>query len=532
MIKLLVKKQMTEIFRAYFYDAKKNKKRSALGTALFFLLYLVIMVGVLGGMFGALAMELCEPMAVAKVSWLYFLIMGLIAIALGTFGSVFNTFTSLYLSKDNDLLLSMPIPVVNIMIARLVSVFLLGLMYSATVSLPTVIVYWLKVGPSLGSVLGGLNYILMIAVFDLVLSCVLGWVVARLSLKLKNKSFVTVFISLVFIGLYYFVYFQAQQMISDIVINASLYGAKLQGTSLLLYSFGRMGLGHVGSNLGVSAIVMAMAAIVCYVINRSFIVIATSQATVTKVKYQAKKVKQKGLFAAIFGKELARFTASSTYMLNCGLGTVFLPVMGVGLLVKSQTISASINRMFEGDQDIVFLILCTMMCVAAAMNDMTAPSISLEGKNIWIAQSLPVPAKLFLQAKIALQLLITAIPLVFTAVCAAIVVDGTVLQRIILIILPLLMEVFFACFGLVLGLLFPNLKWTNEISPIKQSLSVFIAIFGGWVLAAGMLAGYLLTNWSLGVESYVAIYGGVIVIGVILSYMWIVTKGVKRYEQL
>lgn len=28
MFRILLKKQMTEIFRAYFYDAKKNKKRS------------------------------------------------------------------------------------------------------------------------------------------------------------------------------------------------------------------------------------------------------------------------------------------------------------------------------------------------------------------------------------------------------------------------------------------------------------------------------------------------------------------------
>ena len=28
MVKILLKKQFTEIFRAYFYDAKKNKARS------------------------------------------------------------------------------------------------------------------------------------------------------------------------------------------------------------------------------------------------------------------------------------------------------------------------------------------------------------------------------------------------------------------------------------------------------------------------------------------------------------------------
>ena len=46
-----------------------------------------------------------------QVSWLYFALMGGLGLCLGAFGSVFNTFSSLYLAKDNDLLLSLPIPV-------------------------------------------------------------------------------------------------------------------------------------------------------------------------------------------------------------------------------------------------------------------------------------------------------------------------------------------------------------------------------------------------------------------------------------
>ena len=39
MVGILVKKQMAEIFRGYFYDAKKNKKRSKISTILFILMY-------------------------------------------------------------------------------------------------------------------------------------------------------------------------------------------------------------------------------------------------------------------------------------------------------------------------------------------------------------------------------------------------------------------------------------------------------------------------------------------------------------
>lgn len=86
MFGLLLKKQLTEIFRGDFHDVKKNKKRSVVSTIGFFILYLFLMVGVVGGMFVYLSITLCKPMHAAKMSWLYFIIMALLAIVLGTLG--------------------------------------------------------------------------------------------------------------------------------------------------------------------------------------------------------------------------------------------------------------------------------------------------------------------------------------------------------------------------------------------------------------------------------------------------------------
>ena len=126
MLGLLLKKQLTEVFRSYFYDAKKNKMRSKPAIALWIVFFVVIMVGVLGGMFTVLSLSLCGSLVMADMGWLYFVLMGGIAILLGAFGSVFNTYAGLYLAKDNDLLLSLPIPVGTIMAARLLNVFLLS----------------------------------------------------------------------------------------------------------------------------------------------------------------------------------------------------------------------------------------------------------------------------------------------------------------------------------------------------------------------------------------------------------------------
>ena len=52
---------------------------------------------------------------------------------------------------------------------------------------------------------------------------------AKISLKLKNKSVITVFVSIMFLAAYYFVYFKAQSLISELIANAAVYGEKDQG---------------------------------------------------------------------------------------------------------------------------------------------------------------------------------------------------------------------------------------------------------------------------------------------------------------
>lgn len=155
-------------------------------------------------------------------------------------------------------ILSLPIPVNVIMASRLLSVYLMGLMYSLVVILPAVIVYWVTVSASAGVIFGCLLLVLLISVFVLTLSCAFGWVVAKISLKLKNKSFITVVVSLAFIGGYYFFYFKAQTLIQDFLANAGVYGEKIKGAAYPLYLFGRVGVGDGFAMAVVSAVIPAL----------------------------------------------------------------------------------------------------------------------------------------------------------------------------------------------------------------------------------------------------------------------------------
>ena len=531
MLKLLVKKQLFEIFRSYFYDAKKNKARTKGATIGYIVMFVLLMVCLLGTMFGVLSNTMCGPLAGMGMDWLYFVIMGMMAVFLGAFGSVFNTYSGLYLAKDNDLLLSMPIPVRVIMTSRLLSVYLMGLMYSGIVILPAILVYWFTVPVTAGRILGGVVLLVDISLFVLTLSCALGWVVAKISLKLKRKSFITVIVSLVFFGLYYFVCFRSQAMITDLLLNAEDVGNRIKGI-YPLYLFGRVGCGDGVAMLIVSAVVIALLALVWYLIARSFLHIATASGNTAKTVYHEKAVKPVSADAALLRKELGRFTSSPLYMLNCGLGTVFLVVLAVLALIKGREVFLMMNALFAGGEGFVTVLAALCLCLLAGSNDISTPSVSLEGKSLWIAQSLPIDPWQALRAKLRMHLLITELPLVACAVCVAAVSGAALPEIVMMLVTPMVYVVLSAAFGLFMGLKRPNLNWTSEVAPIKQGLAVFLSMFVGWLVAVALGFLYYALMARVGAVAFLLAVTALFAVLALVLVRWLKTSGAKIYQHL
>lgn len=532
MLKILVKKQLAEVFKRYFYDAKKNKMRSKWAVAAWFVFFFVIMVGLLGGMFSFLAMTLCKGLVSAEMGWLYFLLMSGIAIVLGAFGSVFNTYSGLYLSKDNDLLLSMPIPVRTIIASRLINVYLMGTMYASIVLLPSLIVYWVMAGITAARVICGIILYLIVTSIVMLLSCFLGWVVAKISLKLKNKSYITVLISLVCIGAYYFFYFKAQDLIREMILNAVMYGEKIKGASYGLYLFGRIGEGDWLAAAVFSVVTAVLCAAVWMILSRSFLNIATSDGKTEKVRYVEKSVKEKSAFAALLGKEFGRFISSANYMLNCGLGIIMIPAFGILFLLRGAMVLDVFNEIFSMRPGITEIILCTALCALAAMIDPAVPSVSLEGKSLWIPQSLPVQPKTVLRAKSALQLILSVPPMLFAVICVTAIMRNPPAEKLMICLVPLLYTVFYTAFGSYLGIKMPIINWTNETTPIKQSGYIAIAIFSSWAVTIVFAGLYIWKGYQLGIVRYLALWAVLLAAVSLILFRWLDTKGSRRFAEL
>ncbi len=531
MLKTLLKKQLLELNRNFFYDRKKDKGRSKVTSALLIAAYAFLMVFVVGAMFAALSFSMCGALLGAGMGWLYFAILSMLAIAFGVFGSVFNTFSGLYQAKDNDLLLSLPIPVRYIMITRLLGVYLMGLMFSAVVIVPAIVVYFIMTPVTAAVVIGSIALILMVSVIVLILSCALGWVVAKINRRLKNKSFITVVISLAFLSAYYILYFNGTKLLQSLIANMQTVGMKIKGAAYPLYLLGRAGEGNLAALLIMSASVLALLALTCFVLSRSFINIATASGGAVKIKYKDTAVRTKSAYGALLGKEFRRFTSSPNYMLNCGLGTLFITAAAVLLLVKGEWLRGTLQDVF-GNTETASVLLAGGICMLASMNDMTAPSVSLEGKSLWIVRSLPVTAWQVLKAKLALQLLLTGIPVLLCGVCGIVALRPSFGIGMLFVLLPMLYVLLSACFGLFVNLKKPNLTWSNEIIPIKQSMGVVLVLFGGWGYTILLIGIFLLGGYMLGVTAYLAIAAAITALASALLYHWLRKRGTVEFEAL
>ena len=532
MFKVLVKKQLAEIFKGYFYDAKRNRMRSKGAIVAWFAFFIVLIVGLFGGMFTALSLSLCGGLSQADAGWLYFAVMGAIAILMGTFGAVFNSYAALYLARDNDLLLSLPIPARDIIASRLASVYLLGLLYSAVTLIPALVVYWVLVRPGAVAVICGIVLLLIVSAIVLSLSCLLGWVVARISRKLRNKGIIIVIIALVCFALYFAGYALAGQMIQSLVVSVTTHGARADGLARIVYAFGSVGEGNVMSTMLCLAVAAALFALTWWIMLRSYLSIVTATGASEKIRYVERRAKQKTPFKALFGKELTKFKSSPNYMMNTGIGIVFMVIAGVVVLINAEAINGLIAKAGGGNSGLVCVLACGVLCLCATANDIVAPSVSLEGKSIWVLQSLPMEAKVVLRAKAAVHFVLTVVPLAFAVACVAISLDVPVVSKALMCIVPFACVALSTMAGSFFGVKMANLAWTNELMPIKQGAAVGFTLFGCWGVIVVFVGLYFLVGRFIDVTAYLAIWAVLFVAVAVWLLHWLDTEGARLFADL
>ena len=540
MLKALLKKEFMALTAGITNDRRKGTRRSKGGiigmAVLFIVCYISIGTAFLG--FSA-AFSAILPDRL----WLYMAMSGLSSLVISVIGSVFMTYSMLYKAKDNEMLLALPIPPGKLLLSKMASIYIMALLFAALPIIPALIIYWTGgYGATVASGIFSILSIFFIALMGTALACILGWLVALVVGLFPKKNALIVIATLVFLGAYYFIYFRINAILRNILANIDTVEGKISG---YIYPFYKMGKGCAGdfvSFLIFAVICVVFFAIVYYVLSRTFFKIATRTEKTRTVEYKEKKTDLQSMPSALFRKELKHYLGSPAYMLNCSMGILFIVVAAVALLIKAGAVR-EIMEMLEYQlggalaglpfKGLVMLVLAAVLCFLSASNDITAPSISLDAKTLWLNKSLPVDAMQIFAAKRKLHLVLTIVPCLIFLAAAAFVLKLDAMSIVYCGVLVILFTYFCANFGLMLGLCFPNLKWTNETMAVKQGAAVFIALFGSWViiLALGALYAFVLRK-VMSPETYIRILIALFLVASLGLNAWLMKAGKKRFAEL
>jgi ABC-2 type transport system permease protein len=244
-------------------------------------------------------------------------------------------------------------------------------------------------------------------------------------------------------------------------------------------------------------------------------------------KYDQKRNKKKSIFGALLNKESKKFFSSSIYLLNTGIGPIFLTCVTILLVVSGPKEVGTMLQIPHMDK-MISKYLPILFSLFASLSSTTYPSISLEGKTLWLLKSFPVKTKMIMLAKLTLNYLTTIPFIIINAIILALYLHLSIVSTLILIFTPVMYALFVAAFGLYLNIKMPDFDWTNEVKVIKQSLPAFITILVGMVLSVVPLS--IDTKLSPNIYSFI-IGIGMLLLNTII-YLLLFTDGKKKFELL
>lgn len=472
-ISILTKAQLYNFLNINVFRHTKDKKKKRNTMAMGFLWLLVIgIVFLYVGMFSLgyiiLGMGDVVPMYLVMISALIIFIFGMLKA-----GSI------IFQKNSYEVLCSLPVSQTAIVISRFLNMYVGNLLLSLAVMVPGMAVYALMEKPGTAFYIFGIVGTLFIPLLPMTVATLFGALITAVSSRMKHKSLVASILSIIFVvgvmmltsamgeieGDFTEAMIQNMAQIITSVISQVYPPAVWIGTAMTEGNI-LNGVLYVGVSLAVFAVMVLLVA------NNFHRICQNLYSTSAKHNYQMQKLKAASALGALYRKDFKQYFSSSVYMTNTIIGPVMMVVLAVGIAVVGvEKIEAS----FPVDiNSLLPFLLAAVVCLMPT----TCTAISLEGKEWWIIQSLPMKAKTVFDSKILLNLTLVA-PFYFIAeVIMILTLDLSLPELVWMILLPIIFIVFACVFGITINIRFPMMKWENEAAVVKQSASATLGGLG------------------------------------------------------
>jgi ABC-2 type transport system permease protein len=446
------------------------------------------------------------------------------------FTTIYKVKGTIFGFNDYDLLMSLPVKTSTIVISRIVILYSLNFIFCAFLMLPAGAVYIYYALPDITFYIGFILSFFFIPFVPIIIAAVIGLLIHYVASFFKRKNIANLIITMsIFLGVMY-LSFNAHNFISNVVDI----GKAFMQTVNQYYPLAKMYTDGVCKSDFLSLFLFILIsvsafAVFTYVVGKKFKSLNTLMAANrTTSDYKMTTLKVTSPSMSLYKRELKRYFSSANYILNTGIGLLLFTMASVALIFmgtgKLETILG-----IPGAADIIAKAGPIAISLFVVLSCSTACAISLEGKSLWIIKSMPLSTKSIFLSKLAVNLTLSIPAILINASIFAFMFKFSFEQTMLMYLVPIAYAFFTAFGGLAINLNFPNFTWSNEITVIKQSAAVMLAVFIGMASVALPLV-LMFTIHSL--DAKIVTYATLIILAAAdgLLYRYIMTKGVKIFS--
>jgi ABC-2 type transport system permease protein len=401
------------------------------------------------------------------------------------FTTILKTNGIIFGYKDYDLIMSLPIKSGIVIASRLVTLYLMNITFVLLVMIPMAFVYIFQVHPSTGFYIYFFSSLLLIPVIPIAIATIIGSFIILISVKFRYTNLLNIILSLTFLVGFYIASSQLNNTKVDITsiydsLSNIIYGiypiSKLYTETVCDFNFISFLL-YVLITVAILAIYISILSKYYNKLNNAL----TSRST--RSNYRLGDLQENSVLKSLFMKEIKRYFSSPLYVVNTGIGSVFLILLSIALFLFN---SKQLDQMLEipGFSDMIKKIAPLISTALIATNCTTSSAISLEGNKLWILKSSPIDTTEIFLSKILVNVFVCFPAIVISTILFSIRLQLDFLYIISLFILPFVYSILIGILGLILNLHFPKMEWTTEAQVIKQSASAMLAPLCGMIIIA------------------------------------------------
>lgn len=528
-IMLLTKIQLLGLFGfnqvRYGHDRKKRNRLFLLGGSMFFV-------------------------AFAAVSYIVLLTVGCINIGMGNvvpsyilavisvmilFFTTFKAGSILFQMSTYEMLISLPVKPVAIVISRFLNMYIMNMLLCLVAMVPVAVVYGIMLSPGLIFYITLFVGAVLLPLLPMTIATAAGALIMGISSRVKYKNFISIILTIGFVvGIMVLTFGLSPKMteenMPDLAVLENI--AKIIQTQIhslyppsVLFTEAVVN-GNLGALLGFAGISVGLFILMVYLVQIKFVSICNAlSAKKTLGNYKLQELSQKSPLLALYKRELARYFASSLYVMNTAMGPVLMVLLAIGI---ASTGVDKVEQLLEMPGIISIALPILLGCVCG-LNSTTTCCISIEGKNWWIAKNLPVTSSQIFNSKIMVNLTIALPSYLLSEVILLIALKPDWMTAFWLVIMPLVYIFFTSVMGLTMNLKMPVFQWESEAAVVKQGGAVFMGMLVS--LAASILP--IVALFMLRQIPAVVIMGGTVLIlgaATVLMYWYISKVDIRTIE--